>query len=232
MLIHKLIMNLVGKFSSKNETRLNLCGGRFERTGDKCSAAATDGRKVVHVEWTDEHREEYPSLGRDARSADPVDGFRVTIPNRTMEEAVRCLPAKVKNNYKSWIYDSLLLHEHAPREQEKAQEFPIPMETISSTDLDTVTRKDFLPVDAQYPPYRAILERREKMETPVSARFKIDLLIEVLRALKDVAKDDVKDGQSVVVTIDAKNPTTICWLDVESKVEGAKVQAGLCPFTK
>jgi len=119
--------------------RYELASVRLKRTEDnQCSAAATDGHRLIIATWDDTHaRADYPSS---AGKTEPKPGFEALIPKKSWEAISKLIPKK--NTIKE-VLQHCLVDEVTATETER-----VPLIT---TNLETTQRSDIVPSKSRFP---------------------------------------------------------------------------------
>jgi hypothetical protein len=140
----------VAEIAATEQSRYAFHGVNVGRKGDRLSVCATDGRRLLKVEWTEQ--ETAPLEGMEDAEK-PVDGFNSIVPARTLRQLGRMIPP-------------------APRgKKAKAQPpFVVLNEATANGHVSMIhVNKEFgqrIAVDApscdgQFPPYEDMIPNRE-----------------------------------------------------------------------
>ena len=214
MLVPKRLFAIAGVVA-KESTRYAISGVLAERREDgACRLAATDGKRAITVDWSDEaERKDYPAIAGDVA---PKPGFSAILPAKPWVEAGKQIP----NSGTRPVLQHCLIDETAAGDTV----------TLASTDLETVRRLSVVPSEGRFPavddvfPQYTIGEDADRVHVdPVS-------LADTFRAFARVIDHDGNGrdpGRKGIALIIPRNPRKPIIL--ESKYEGATVRAVQMP---
>lgn len=147
MLIPKCILKPLTKIISRTPSRYAIQGAQFTRKGSKCTAAATDGKRLLVCEWDDkDHSKEYPDIGQPDKQKD----FSVVLSSDVMLDASKLPPKQSsKKIIQEWV--QLFLKDK--------------VWTFGATNLDHPRYLLCSPLDGSFPKYTDIIPDPSKMQS-------------------------------------------------------------------
>lgn len=196
MLIPKCIFPVV-KFSAKEKTRYALNSVLLDRKGNDGGprAIATDGRRLIIVEWNEPEPDKYPTLeGLPHEKPDKPNVEGTMVPVSAWEKACKAIP---KMKFRPVL-------EHAIFDETDSETV-----RMGATDLETVEKFESRKLEGHYPEFDTIVPT--DLTDYVTLGVSPALLCETVKVVETIVGKGVpvrlhvpSDGNAAIV-VEAKN---------------------------
>lgn len=213
MLIPKEVFNL--HKLTDNSSRCALGGVKFERDdAGRPVAVATDGYRLMAMQWAEDGAERYPAHVANAAAA---ENFSAIVPADACKKAARFKTAKAALTKNQPFLGHVVLDETASDNQAV---------TLAATNLESVDKICPQPLDGRYPRWRDVVPQYNAGEA-VSVAINGDYLAELAAVMSQFAADD-KTKNGLVLTVPTE-PGRPALLSVERE-DGRRAVAVLMPL--